>query len=283
MPSDRELTDSLLPESVRQTLTAMSQAELLQLLLDVAEERDDFRRALMGRLTIAPQMIAQQQRSSAQVRALKQQIDLFFDEMGWREQYRVDDDDEFGDEDYYEDDPEMLSPELAETFALAKLLHPLDRMEVYWYVLTRADAMETDVPLVVQISEALLAYAQAARGVIHTPEELDTELKTLLDVLDLSFGDEEEVKAAVLQALSSLCETPEAMRQLIALLRQADEARFADWIAAFYRLLGDDEAYLAVRIAHLRRNSSTSIWRIIGRSKVTRQRHRRHWSTTRHG
>jgi hypothetical protein len=60
---------------------------------------------------------------------------------------------------------------------------------------------------------------------------------------------------AVHQALSALCETPGELRHLIAILREADESCFADWIAEYYRLLDDDEAYLAIRTAYLNHES----------------------------
>ena len=241
-----EIVDVTLPEVVRQTLAGMSQQELLLLIFDLANERDEFRRALMARLTIAPQIIAQQPRSSTQVRALKQQIAQFFDELEHHAEYGYDD---YYDEEYA---PGATFPELATTFEITRTLHPLDQQEVFWYVLTCADEMENELPMdTPQIAEALEAYADASRALVHSLEERRATWTALLDVLDWTIGSAEEVKETVHQAIGRLCETPEDMRQLISLLQATDEAGFADWIAAYYRQIGDDAAYLAIRQAHL--------------------------------
>ncbi|MHB0934754.1 MAG: SWIM zinc finger family protein [Armatimonadota bacterium] len=240
------VVDVSLPEIARQTLASMSQQELLQLIFDLANERDEFRRALMARLTIAPQLIAQQPRSSAQVRALKQQIAQFFDELAHRAEYGYDG---YYDEEY---DPGATYPELATTFEIARTLHPLDQQEVFWYALTCANEIEEEMPMgTPQIAEALVAYVDATRAVVHTSEERHAIWTALLDVLDWAVGDAEGIEEAVHQAIGQLCETPEDTRQLITLLQATDEAGFADWIAAYYRQLGDDDAYLATRQAHL--------------------------------
>jgi len=251
MSSNHEHADRLLPESVRQTLAALPQVELVQLLCDIAEEGDEFRHALMARLTITPQMIVQQQRASAQVRALTKQIDKFFNEIERRAERG-----DYGDDDYHHrgyewDEP---YPDLAATFEIAQTLHPRDQMEVYWYILTSADGIEAEMPLgVPQVMDAIINYAVAARGIIQAPEEIVASLKMVVELLDWSFGG--EVEEAVHQALSVLCETSEELQHLIAILREMDESRFADWIAEYYRLLGDDEAYLAIRTAHLSNES----------------------------
>jgi len=51
-------------------------------------------------------------------------------------------------------------------------LHPLDQMEVYWYVVTCVNEVEAEVPLgTSEVAEALIAYAHAARTVSSGPEE----------------------------------------------------------------------------------------------------------------
>ncbi|HEY3378076.1 MAG TPA: hypothetical protein VGL77_11345, partial [Armatimonadota bacterium] len=242
------IVDASLPEVVQQTLSAMSQQELLDLLIDLANERDEFRRALMARLTIAPQLIAQQPRSSAQVQALKKQVAAFFEEIARRAEYG-----DYGDE-YYDDEYHTNDeyPELTNTFEIIQTIHPLDQMEVYWYIITCANAMEADVPLgTSEVAEALIAYAHAARTVSSGSEERLATQQILLDVLEGNIGDDDDVVDTVHQAIGILCETPDDTRRLVTLLQATDEAGFADWIAAYYQQLGDDAAYLAIRQAHL--------------------------------
>lgn len=102
-----DILDVALPDVVRQTLAAMSREELLNLLIALSNERDEFRRALMARLTIAPELIARQPRSADQVQALKQQIARFFDGLTHRSYgrhgyYNENEDEDFEDEFYEE-------------------------------------------------------------------------------------------------------------------------------------------------------------------------------------
>lgn len=245
---NRDIVNVALPDVVRQTLAGMSQQELLNLIFELANEREEFCRALMARLTISPQLIAQQPRASAQVRALKQQVAAFFDDVERRAEYG-----DYGDEyDYRDYNQHETYPELTTTFEIARTLNHFDQMEIFWYVVTCANEIEAEMPLgTPQVAEALIAYTQAARIIIQSPEERLATQKTLLDVLDWNFIDADDVLTAIHQSVDMLCETPDDIRQLITLLQTIDEERFADWIAANYQQLGDDDAYLATRLAHL--------------------------------
>lgn len=241
-----DIVDVALPDVVRQTLTGMSQQELLNLIITLANERDEFCRALMAQLTISPQLIAQQPRSSSQVRALKQQVTAFFDDIKRRAENGIYEDN------YREYDRHETWPDLSSTFEISRTLNHLDQIEIFWYVITCANEVETDIPLgTSEVTEALLAYAQAARTIIKSPEERIATQKTLLDVMDWNFSDDKDVLTAIQQSVDMLCETKDDTRQLIALLHITDKERFTDWIAANYRQIGDEDAYLATRQENL--------------------------------
>lgn len=119
-------------------------------------------------------------------------------------------------------------------------------------MLTSANEIAEDLSMgMSQVTEALTAYADASRAVVHTPEERRAAWKTILDVLDWELSENYDLSDSVHAAVGRLCENAEGTRQLIALLEEIDEAGFADWIAAYYLQLGDDNAYLATRQAHL--------------------------------
>lgn len=185
---------------------------------------------------------------------MQQQIARYFNE--FPHQFEFDhnayaDEDDFYDENY---DQEDTYPELEPTFAIARLLHPLDQQEVFWHVLTCAEAMEDETPMgsTPYTAEALAAYAEAARAIVRTSDERQAAWRRLLDVLDWTIGDDPDVVNAVHEAVGRLCDTPDDTRQLIACLQATDAAGFADWIAGYYLQLGDDAAYLSMRQAHLR-------------------------------
>lgn len=244
---ERQIVDTTLPEVARQTLAAMSQPELLKLILDLAQ-RDTFRHALLQRLPIAPQLIVQVPRSPMQVQALKLQIDGFFAALEQCNEYGYDD--EFYDEENFDDEED--NPDLDAMFEIACMLHPLDQQEVYWYVLTRAKETEGyETRSTPQIVEALALYTVAARMLVRTPKERYVTWVTLLEVLKWEIGENDEIYEALHQAMGTLCDTREETEQLISLLQAIDEDVYADWIAAYHLQLGNDAAYLEVRQAHL--------------------------------
>jgi len=213
-----------LPAAVQQTLAAMSHIELLDLIVALADERDEFRRALMARLTIPPQFIVEQPRSHAQVRALQQQIDLFFEDLALFNEHDYDDEngdgygDEYNEYDDEEEDTEDPYPELDSTFEIARTLQPLDQQQVFWHVLTCAESMEGSL-VTKPIEIALAAYVDATRLLVHTPEERRAAWMTLLDLREWEIGGYPDVMNAVQQAIERFCETPDDTRQLIGLLR----------------------------------------------------------------
>ncbi len=249
------IIETSFPDVIRQALTAMPQQELVKLIIEMATEREDFRRDLMTRFTISPQLIVEQPRSSKQVKALKQQINKFVNEIEKRAEYG-DYGDGYDDYDhgYYDEyDPEESSyPECTLTFETAKTLHPLDQMEVFWYLITEINSIDAEEPLCTsEAADAIIAYTQAVRMILHTPNERAAIQKILLDILVWEIGYAECVEDAIHKSINMLCDTVDDTRRLIDLLLKTNEKKFADWIAAYYLQIGDDDAYLAIRQANM--------------------------------
>jgi hypothetical protein len=258
-----------LPAAIRETLAALPLAELLDLLVELAGTHDTFRRLLLGRVPITPQTIAAQPRDPAQVRALTARLVGFFAEISQPsdDAYRDEFDDEYEDE--FEDDEEdgfddeedvdedgVLSAdaeaELTTIFELTQLLHPLDRLEIYWAVLTGAEAAEVEEYAGSEaIERALTRYTEVCQLQAPTPADRQPHLLALVDALGWRISDMPAVTFSLKCAIDRLATTPEDLRLVSDRLRRANEARFADWITAYFIQLGDDAQYLEVRQAHL--------------------------------
>ncbi|MEI6521161.1 MAG: hypothetical protein WCO98_14160 [bacterium] len=253
------IVDSSFPDAIRKTLTAMPQQELVNLIIEMANDREEFRRELMARIEISPQLIINQPRSSEQVKALKQQINEFVNAIEKRAEYG-DYGDGYDDYDhgYYDEyDPEESSyPECTLTFETAKTLHPLDQMEVFWYLITSINSIDAEEPLCTsEAADAIIAYTQAVRMILHAPNERAAIQKILLDILNWEIGYTDCIESAIHKSINMLCDTVDDTRRLIDLLLKTDEKRFADWIAAYYLQIGDENSYLAIRQANMTKES----------------------------
>ena len=268
-PGDYEI-----PVTVRNALAAMTQPELLELVLGLAEARGEVLRDIMARVHVAPASAVRPPRDSAQVTAIKKQVARFFDELERQNEYEAEYDDW-----QHEYDEHETYPELETTFAITRTLAPDDRLEIYWYVLTCAAKINQEYALgTPQIIEAITAYADTAGEIAHTQAEKQPYIRALIELLDWSFVGEVTVSNAIKQALEHLCTSSDEMHELIDLLTQANEACHADWIAGYYRQLGEDAEYLRVREANLCRKPSISNSRITGNSTATPNANGRRWS-----
>jgi uncharacterized Zn finger protein len=269
------------PAAVRESLLAMSQQALVDLVLELAEERDEVLRSLMTRIRIAPETAARSPRNDAQVAAIKEQVASFFEELERQNEHEGEYDDWQREYDEHE-----TYPELETTFAITRALYPDDRLEIYWYVLTCAEGVNQEYALgTPQIIEAITAYTDTASEIAHTHAEKRAYVEALVGLLDWSIGHETSVKMAIKQALEHLCGSDEEIHDLIDILTQEDEASNADWIAGYYRQLGEDAQYLRVREAHLQREEQflelADYWLQCGEPERARETLER-WITRRH-
>lgn len=245
--STRKEIDYAVPAAVRETLQAMAQPELVELMLELVEESDQVLRSLLTRIRIAPESAVRSPRNEAQVTAIKKQVAGFFDELERQNEYEAEYDDWHHDYNEHE-----TYPELETTFAITHALSPDDRLEIYWYMLTCAEGVNQEYELgTPQIIEAIAAYTDTAGEIAHTREEKRPYVEALVGLLDWSISHEPSVKIALKRALEQLYTSEDEIHELIGLLTQDNETRNADWIAGYYRQLGEDEQYLRVREAHL--------------------------------
>src|SRR5262249_26070665 len=150
-PKNPESMGAKIPPAVKQTLESMSRDDLIGLIFELADEEDEFRRALIAKIRISPQIIEEQPRNPKLVKKLKGRISNFFEKME-EAQSRYDD------YRYREYDGE--SPEIDSVFEIAKTLNPADQTEVYWYVVECANDCSEDVVIAeAQVESALALYA----------------------------------------------------------------------------------------------------------------------------
>jgi len=233
------------PSALEQTLRAMSHQELLKLVLRLASEQADVRRLLLANVSISPQTIRQQPRSSRQVNKLKRQITDFFNEIEHRSEY----DDYYS---YHEYDEAEEYPELDSVFEVAKTLNPGDQIEVFWHVVTCGNDMFEEYPVgTAQIEQAIGLYAEAVGKLESAHEEKQVYLDSLIEALNWDMCGYGAVTDALKNALDTLCAMPEDHRHVIGQLKNSDHKKAQDWIAGYYLKLGDEKNYLRVRQKNL--------------------------------
>jgi len=237
--------DTNIPSALEQALEAMSHQELLALVLKLASERADFRRALLANVSISPQIINQQPRKAQQVKKLKQEITNFFNEHQYRSEYG----DDYYDHEYHEDEE---YPQLDSLFEVAKTLNPADQVEVFWHVLTCGNDMFEDYPIgTAQIRQATSLYAEAVGKLKLVPQDKQPYFDSLIGALDWNMGDYGEVTQAIKNALDTTCTAPADYLYLISKFKKSDYLKASDWVAGYYLKLGDEKNYLQVRQKNL--------------------------------
>ncbi len=243
-PAGREV-----PEALKQTLAAMTHEQLLDLILNLAGERSDFRRVLLANVNVSSEIIGQMPEDPEQVKNLKRQITDFFNEVQNRSLY---------DDGYYyqEYDEGEKYPELEPIFETARMLNPADQIEVFWHVLTSANSMFEEYPIGTdQIEEAIGLYAEAARE-LNLPEEgKHPFLDSLVSVLGWEMAEYGNIIEALKGSLDAICKDREDYIYLIGRLQKSDHLQAPDWIAHYYLAMGDEENYLRVRQKNLETES----------------------------
>jgi len=237
--------DTNIPAALEQALEAMSHRELLALVVKLAGERADFRRALLANVSISPQIINQQPRKAQQVKKLKQEITNFFNELQYHSEYG----DDYYDHEYHEDEE---YPELESLFEVAKTLNPVDQIEVFWHVLTCGNDMFEDSPIgTAQIRQATGLYAEAVNKLKLAPQDKQPYFDSLIGALSWNMCDYGEVIQAIKNALDTMCTAPADYLYLISKFKKSDHPKANDWVAGYYLKLGDEKNYLQLRQENL--------------------------------
>jgi len=227
------------PHALKQTLEALSHRALLDLILNLADERADFRSVLLANVNIPSQVVQQQPRQAQQVQRLKEEVSDFFNALQYHDMY-----------DEYDNAEEDVG--LDAVFEVATTLNPEDQLEIFWHVVTCGNELFENYPAATEpIEQALELYAAAAGQLNLTHLDKQTCFDTLLDALRWEMCGYGDVIEVLKDALDALCTEPEDYRYLIEQLDQGPVPMRPDWVANYYLQLDDEENYLRVRQAHL--------------------------------
>ncbi len=243
---------SLKPDNktvLEQSLAALPQLELVQLLLQFAAEDENFQRKLLEKITIPARIIQSQPLNPQLVTRLIKEIKRFFANLN----DLVDP--------YYETGP---LTQIEDFLNEIQLLNPQDQLLVIPQMLKAASVSVDDYPISTeQLGEAFVLYGKAASLLNLTPLQKEGYLEQLLNWLDeLEIWEYGAETSSVLEGLKLLATTPQDYAYLIQSLQTQLEANPAqktaelvEWQAAFYLLAGAESQYLAIRQSHLENES----------------------------
>lgn len=227
-------------DALIKAIKSMSQSELQKTVLQVVQESPEVRRALMRVIPITPAILVSQPRNLEQVQLLKGKLNDFFSEA----QYH------FHDYDFYEAEE---YEELDAVFQEAKLLSPIDQIDVYWYALKSGNELFDNMPLgTTNFEEAFRLYALAIAQLVLSPEQKQPYFDALVQALWWEMCGYGNVTNAIKTALDTIANQLEDYRYLIAKLKGSKAVEAVDWIAGYYLALNDDEKYLQIRKANLK-------------------------------
>ena len=225
------------PSALEQTLTAMPADALRELVLRLAQDQPDVRRALLESVTIPPALLNQQPNDPKQVKKLQKAIDKAFGETEGR------------DYDYYGDG---VSVDFTYVLDAALSLRPDDQAEVYWHIVTRCNKNFEDYGLSTEPIEQVLAlYAGAVIRQGLTPADKRFYFDTLLEALNWTMCGYGDVSETIKEALDTIATDRDDYEYLIKKLKKSDEGEVQDWVIGYYKKLGDDDLYLQARQENL--------------------------------
>lgn len=232
------------PSVLGQVLEKMEPTRLVALLVELSEQNDTFRRTLMENITIPPQIVQQQPVNATGVRRLKSEITRYFKRLPATL------------DEYYES--EELD-EIDDFFDEIATFNPKDQLELLDHLVAAGNAVLDDYGInAVQLGRALSYYGQAASLLpLSSLEKQDyfSYLLASLEKLEIwDYGaDRRDLKAG----LDALATTKDDYSYLLKPLAGLDghsatpAATLNNWIADYYRKLGDEKNYLAIREANL--------------------------------
>ncbi len=227
---------------LKKALQTLSHEELLELMVKLIEGDEVVKQAIIKNLQIPLQFIAAQPSNPQQIKNLKQEIDQFIKELQY-EDY------EYGDREFCESDD---YPQLDAIIQKAKLLHPQDQIDVYYYMLTKVNKIYSNFPIgTINLEEAFRQYGQAVKQLALKHEEKKTYFDLLLKTLVWEMSDYGEVSEAIKQAIDTIAEFSEDYHYIIDSLKTIKNDRSDDLIAKYYLHLHEDENYIKLRTHRL--------------------------------
>ena len=225
------------PSALEQTLEAMPADALRELVLRLARDQPEVRRALLETVKIAPALLQQQPHDPKQVKKLQKVIDKTVQEL---EGYDYD----------YDDDGAAF--DFTYVFDAALSLRPDEQAEIYWHIVTRCNKYLEEYNLSTEpIEETLGLYAGAVARRGLTPADKRYYLDTLMDALHWTMCGYGDVSEAIKDALDAIATEREDYEYLIKKLKKSDEGEVQDWVIGYYKKLGDDTRYLQARQENL--------------------------------
>ena len=227
---------------LKKALQTLSHEELSELMVKLIEGDEVIKQAVIKNLQIPLQFIAAQPSNPQQIKNLKQEIDQFIKELQY-EDY------EYGDREFCESDD---YPQLDAIIQKAKLLHPQDQIDVYYYMLTKVNKIYSDFPIgTINLEEAFRQYGQAVKQLSLQHEEKKTYFDLLLKTFVWEMSDYGEVSEAIKQAIDTIAEFSEDYHYIIDSLKTIKNDRSDDLIAKYYLHLHEDENYIKLRTHRL--------------------------------
>jgi len=227
---------------LKKALQSLSHEELLELVVRLIEGDEGVKQAVIKNLQIPLQFIAAQPNNPQQIKNLKQEIAVFIKELQY-EDY------EYGDREFSESDD---YPQLDAIIQKAKLLHPQDQIDVYYYMLTKVNKIYDDFPIgTINLEDAFRHYGQAVKQLALEHRRNRTYFDLLVKAFAWGMSNYGEVTEAIKQAIDRIADSPEDYHYVIDQLKTVKNDRSDDLIAEYYLKLHEDENYLKIRMHRL--------------------------------
>ncbi|MCT7991592.1 hypothetical protein [Laspinema olomoucense] len=247
-----------LPDDLEAALRGMGVDKLVEMVLKFVDEFPEVRHLLLSEGNLSPELLQPSQTNLGMVIRLKQEIQNFFEETyeQWIEKESYDEEERYYEDDYEEDyDDEEDYPDLDHVFSLVPTLELPDQINVLWEVVTEAHQYFVEEEYLIgtyEVRTALALFAKAvAAGEVPMPRK-QGYIDSVLNLLQWEMFEDESLDGVIIDTLNLICTMPEDYLYVIQHLPEySNHEDTFDWMADFYRQLGDDENYLRLREANL--------------------------------
>lgn len=237
-----------LPSALVQTLQEMSPSALLDLIIKLCDQNEDFKSAILGNITIPMHILNQQSPNAKLVKKLKKDIIAFFTELKEYEDHEYD----YDYDHRYSDDESQDSPTMKEVWEIVPTLHTSDQLELYWQIVVSGHkASQEYVVGESEIKTAIEGYAEAVGKSVLTPQDRQIHIDLLVKACSWSINSVGSITEALKAALDRICSTEADLRYLVGCLKVSLFAQVNEWLAEYYLKLGEDAKYLRIRHKNL--------------------------------
>ncbi|MCT7985356.1 hypothetical protein NG796_18955 [Laspinema sp. A4] len=161
-------------------------------------------------------------------------------------------------DDYYEEedyDEEANYPDLDDVFSIIQTLELAEQIDVLWKVVTEANQYFIKEKYLIgtyEVTTAIELFAKAVVTVEVQMPEKQSYIDSVLNLLQWQMFENEELDKVIKDTLDLICTMPEDYLYVIqSLPKYSKGENTLDWMADFYRRLGDEENYMRLREANL--------------------------------